>query len=167
MTTSVLLATIGAAIMATLAIIIRLKAIKKPASVKKIVLPPLFMSTGFLMFLYEPTRPAPLQVLEALSVGMLFSILLIKTSSFEIKNQEIYMKRSKAFVFILVGLLIVRIGFKIIIGDSIDVEELSGMFFLLAYGMIIPWRISMYVSYKKVEKQLKDSGKKSMVPAET
>ncbi|WP_216827881.1 CcdC family protein [Alkalihalobacterium elongatum] len=167
MTTSVLLTTIGAAMMATLAIIIRLKATKKPASIKKIVLPPLFMSTGFLMFLYEPTRPAPLQVLEALSVGMLFSILLIKTSKFEIKNQEIYLKRSKAFVFILVGLLIARILFKIIIGDSINVEELSGMFFLLAYGMIIPWRIAMYLSFKRVEQELKSSTEKTMVPAET
>ncbi|MDE5412855.1 CcdC family protein [Alkalihalobacterium chitinilyticum] len=167
MTTSVLLTTIGAAMMATLAIIIRLKATKKPASIKKIVLPPLFMSTGFLMFLYEPTRPAPLQVLEALSVGMLFSILLIKTSKFEIKDQEIYLKRSKAFVFILVGLLIARILFKIIIGDSINVEELSGMFFLLAYGMIIPWRIAMYLSFRKVEQELKNSSKETLVPAET
>ncbi|MEB1809509.1 MAG: cytochrome c biogenesis protein CcdC [Bacillaceae bacterium] len=167
MTTSVLLTTIGAAMMATLAIIIRLKATKKPASIKKIVLPPLFMSTGFLMFLYEPTRPAPLQVLEALSVGMLFSILLIKTSKFEIKDQEIYLKRSKAFVFILVGLLVARILFKIIIGDSINVEELSGMFFLLAYGMIIPWRIAMYLSFRKVEQELKNSSKETLVPAET
>ncbi|OLO40348.1 hypothetical protein BTR23_07620 [Alkalihalophilus pseudofirmus] len=166
MTTSVVL-TIGAAMMATLAIIIRLKATKKPASIKKIVLPPLFMSTGFLMFLYEPTRPAPLQVIEALSVGMLFSVLLIKTSKFEIKNQEIYLKRSKAFGFILVGLLIARIAFKIIIGDAINFEELSGMFFLLAYGMILPWRISMYLSFKKVEQQLKNTGQKEMVPAET
>lgn len=167
MTTSVLLTTIGAAMMATLAIIIRLKATKKPASIKKIVLPPLFMSTGFLMFLYEPTRPAPLQVLEALSVGMLFSILLIKTSKFEIKDQEIYLKRSKAFVFILVGLLVARILFKIIIGDSINVEELSGMFFLLAYGMIIPWRIAMYISFRKVEQELKNNSKETLVPAET
>ncbi|MFV8827261.1 CcdC family protein [Alkalihalobacterium sp. APHAB7] len=167
MTTSVLLTTIGAAMMATLAIIIRLKATKKPASIKKIVLPPLFMSTGFLMFLYEPTRPAPLQVLEALSVGMLFSILLIKTSKFEIKDQEIYLKRSKAFVFILVGLLVARILFKIIIGDSINVEELSGMFFLLAYGMIIPWRIAMYLSFRKVEQELKNNSKETLVPAET
>ncbi|WP_373558526.1 CcdC family protein [Bacillus sp. FJAT-45350] len=161
--TSVLV-TVAAACMAMLAIIIRLRATKKPASVKKIILPPIFMSTGFLMFLYEPTRPAPLQVIEALAVGVLFSILLIKTSKFEIKEDKIYLKRSKAFAFILVGLLLLRIGFKIIIGDAINIEELGGMFFLLAYGMIIPWRISMYLQYKKVEQELKLEQEKTRTP---
>ncbi|WP_100373042.1 CcdC family protein [Bacillus sp. FJAT-45037] len=164
----VLLSTIGAALMATMAIIIRLKARKRPASAKKIILPPIFMSTGFLMFLYEPTRPAWWQVIEALAVGMVFSILLIKTSNFEIKRNQIYLKRSKAFVFILVGLLIARIVFKVVIGDAFHVEELAGMFFLLAYGMIIPWRIAMYRSYRKIEAELKTNPpKKLIVPAET
>ncbi|WP_017727437.1 CcdC family protein [Halalkalibacterium ligniniphilum] len=159
----VLLSTIGAAMMAMLAIIIRLKATKRPASVKKIILPPVFMSTGFFMFLYEPTRPAFWQVLEALCVGMLFSILLIKTSKFEIRDNHIYLKRSKAFVFILVSLLLIRILFKIIIGDAIHVEELAGMFFLLAYGMIIPWRIAMYLSYRKIERDLKKKARKTLI----
>jgi membrane protein CcdC involved in cytochrome C biogenesis len=158
------LTTIGAMVMASIAIIIRLKATKRPVSEKKIILPPIFMSTGFLMFLYEPARPAFLQVLEAITVGMIFSILLIKTSKFEIKNRQIYLKRSKAFAFILIGLLLVRVVFKLFIGDVINVEELAGMFFLLAYGMIIPWRISMYVNFRKVAKEL-DS--KSIVPLPT
>ncbi|MDV2685539.1 DUF1453 family protein [Alkalihalophilus lindianensis] len=166
--TYILLSTIGAAFMATIAIIVRLKATKRPASARKIILPPIFMSTGFLMFLYEPARPAWWQVIEALAVGMVFSILLIKTSNFEIKRNQIYLKRSKAFAFILVGLLIARIVFKLLIGDSVQFEELAGMFFLLAYGMIIPWRISMYRSYRKLEAEMKTNPpKKIIVPAET
>ncbi|MCK0470899.1 CcdC family protein [Halalkalibacter sp. APA_J-10(15)] len=156
--------TLGAIGMATMAIVIRLKAIKRPATIKKIILPPMFMSTGFFMFLYEPARPDLLQVIEALAVGMFFSILLIKTSTFEIRNEQIYLKRSKAFVFILIGLLLLRILFKLVIGDSIYVEELAGMFFLLAYGMIVPWRIAMLVKYRKMEKELDE---KSFIPAQT
>ncbi|GAE30858.1 CcdC family protein [Alkalihalobacillus hemicellulosilyticus] len=156
--------TLGAMGMAAMAIVIRLKAIKRPATIKKIILPPLFMSTGFFMFLYEPARPDLLQVIEALAVGMIFSILLIKTSTFEIRNKQIYLKRSKAFVFILIGLLLLRILFKLVIGDSIHVEELAGMFFLLAYGMIVPWRIAMLVKYRKMERELDG---KSLVAAQT
>jgi membrane protein CcdC involved in cytochrome C biogenesis len=29
------------------------------------------------------------------------------------------------------------------------------MFYLLAFAMIVPWRIAMYVSYKKLERQLR------------
>ncbi|WP_088105202.1 CcdC family protein [Halalkalibacter urbisdiaboli] len=162
----VVMSSIGAICMGLLAMVIRLKAIKQPASARKIILPPLFMSTGFLMFLYEPARPALLQVIEAFTVGMIFSILLIKTSKFEVRDNQIFLKRSKAFVFILVGLLLIRILFKLIIGDTIQVEELAGMFFLLAYGMIIPWRISMFLSYRKLQKELKN-GNEFIVPAKT
>ncbi|MFZ4454250.1 CcdC family protein [Salibacterium aidingense] len=148
-----LISTAGAAVMALVAIFIRMKAIKKPANVKKIILPPFFMSTGFLMFLYEPARLHAAQILEALSVGLLFSLLLMKTSRFEIRGTDIYMIRSKAFVFLLFFLLIARIVFKLLMGDVIDLEELAGMFFILAYGMIIPWRIFMLVQFKKMEKK--------------
>ncbi|MDQ0299231.1 membrane protein CcdC involved in cytochrome C biogenesis [Salibacterium salarium] len=153
MNAMLIITTVGAAFMALATIFIRMKAIKKPANIKKIILPPVFMSTGFLMFIYEPARLNISQILEALSVGILFSFLLIKTSSFEIRDNDIYMKRSKAFVFILFALLIARVIFKLLMGDVINVEELAGMFFILAYGMIIPWRIFMFIQFKKIEKK--------------
>ncbi|WP_456279448.1 CcdC family protein [Bacillus sp. AK128] len=140
--------------MATLVIFIRIKAAKKPASLRKIILPPIFMSTGSLMFLFPMFQVTPLQVIEAVSVGAIFSILLIKTSQFEVRENEIYLKRSKAFIFILFGLLILRILLKVILSSSIDVGELSGMFYLLALGMIIPWRIAMFLSFKKLNDKL-------------
>lgn len=145
---------IGAACMAVLVLIIRLKAAKKPASVKKIVLPPIFMSSGAMMYFIPQFRLTPMEILEASAVGMLFSILLIKTSKFEIQGMEIYLKRSKAFVFILIGLLIFRIVMKTILSSTIDYGQLSGMFFLLAFSMIVPWRIAMYIQYKKLYHQL-------------
>ncbi|KPB06305.1 CcdC family protein [Bacillus sp. CHD6a] len=145
------LSTIIAVCMALLVLFIRMKAAKKPSSVKKIVLPPIFMSTGALMFLFPEFRVSSLQIVEALSVGAIFSIFLIKTSKFEMKNNDIYLKRSKAFVFILLGLLAVRIVMKLVLSTQIDIGELTGMFWLLAFGMIVPWRIAMYVKYKKIE----------------
>ncbi|WP_143521238.1 CcdC protein domain-containing protein, partial [Pseudomonas sp. 2995-1] len=46
-----------AVMMAFFALYIRMKSMKRPANVKKILIPPIAMSTGFLMFLYPPTRP--------------------------------------------------------------------------------------------------------------
>ncbi|MGD6775266.1 MULTISPECIES: CcdC family protein [Bacillaceae] len=145
------LSTIFAVCMALLVIFIRMKAAKKPSSVKKIVLPPIFMSTGALMFLFPEFRVSSLQILEALTVGAIFSIFLIKTSKFEMKDNDIYLKRSKAFVFILLGLLAVRVVMKLVLSTQIDIGELTGMFWLLAFGMIVPWRIAMYIKYKKIE----------------
>lgn len=145
---------IAAVMMGLLAIFIRTKAAQKPATAKKIILPPIFMSTGALMYLFPPFRITPMEIFEALAVGFIFSIFLIKTSTFEVRGKEIYLKRSKAFVFILFGLLFIRIILKSYLSSAIDVGELSGMFFLLAFGMIVPWRIAMFITYKKLKNEL-------------
>lgn len=146
--------TIIAVMMATAMIFVRARAAKKPVSAKKIILPPLFMSSGALMFLSPEFQVAWSQVLEAFGVGVLFSVLLIISTKFKIKGEEIYLIPSKSFIFILVGLLLVRIVAKLIIGSHISLGETSGMFYLLAFGMIVSWRIAMLYKYKKLEKQL-------------
>ncbi|UJL48020.1 cytochrome c biogenesis protein CcdC [Virgibacillus sp. NKC19-16] len=146
--------TVVAAFMAGAMIVMRLKAAKKPASIKKIILPPLFMSTGAFMFIFPVFQIRWVQVLEALAVGIICSIFLIKTSKFEIRDQDIYLIPSKAFAFILVGLLLFRIIFKLAIGSTISLGQTSGMFFILAFGMIVTWRLSMLYKFVQLEKNL-------------
>ncbi|MDC3416291.1 CcdC family protein [Aquibacillus salsiterrae] len=141
-------------IMAISMIIIRLKAAKKPVSIRKIILPPLFMSTGALMFIFPEFRVPWAQVFEATIVGAIFSILLVKTTKFEVRHGQIYLIPSKIFAVILFGLLLVRVILKLIIGQTISLGETSGMFFLLAFAMIISWRLAMLVKYRKVEQQI-------------
>jgi membrane protein CcdC involved in cytochrome C biogenesis len=136
------------------ALFVRMRAAKKPTSAKKIIMPPLFMSTGALMFLFAEFRVTWLELLEATAVGMVFSLLLIKTSNFEIRGEAIYLKRSKAFPIILMTLLIVRIIGKLVLSTTIDIGELGGMFFILAFAMIVPWRIAMYHQYIKLKRQM-------------
>lgn len=150
----VLVSSVGAIFMAVFVMFVRLRSQKKPMNEKKIIIPPIAMSTGALMFLFEEFRVAPLQILEAMSIGILFSTVLIATSKFEVRDEDIYLKRSKAFVFILVGLLILRIILKLIFSSSLDVGELGGMFFILAWSMIIPWRLAMLVQFKKLKKTI-------------
>lgn len=150
----VLVSSVGAIFMAVFVMFVRLRSQKKPMNEKKIIIPPIAMSTGALMFFFEEFRVAPLQILEAMSIGILFSTVLIATSKFEVRDEDIYLKRSKAFVFILVGLLILRIILKLIFSSSLDVGELGGMFFILAWSMIIPWRLAMLVQFKKLKKTM-------------
>lgn len=155
----VVITSIGAICMAIFAMFIRMKAAKKPATAKKIILPPIFMSTGALMFIFPYFRVTSLELAEAVIVGLLFSILLIKTSKFEIRDKDIYLKRSKAFLYILIGLLVIRMAGKLILSSTIDYGQLSGMFWILAFGMIVPWRIAMYINFKKLQQELYGSVK--------
>src|SRR5690606_19551864 len=101
-----IITTVGAFAMGLLAMFVRSKSAKKPTLVKKFILPPYFMSTGALMFIYPVFRVAPIQILEALAVGILFSTVLTWTSKLEVRDGDNYLKQTKAFVFILFGLLL-------------------------------------------------------------
>ncbi|PXA44914.1 cytochrome C biogenesis protein CcdC, partial [Staphylococcus pseudintermedius] len=37
---------------------------------------------------------------------------------------------------------------------SVDPGELAGMFFLLAFSMLVPWRLAMLYRYKKIKDQI-------------
>ncbi len=142
--------------MAALVFFIRMKAAKKPTNAKKIILPPVFMSTGALMFLHPMFRVTALELIEAVMIGALFSILLIKTSSFEVRNNDIYLQRSKAFVFIFVSLIALRLALKTYLSRTIEYGELAGMFWILAFSMIVPWRIAMYASYRRLQRKINE-----------
>lgn len=135
-------------------IIVRMKAQEYPVNEKKLILPPFFMSTGALMYVIPYFRITGSEALEAIAVGLIFSIVLIWTSRFEIQGSEIFMKRSKAFPIILISLLLIRTVMKLVISSQIDPGQLGGMFFLLAFSMILPWRIAMLIKYKKLRKQI-------------
>lgn len=140
-------------VMGILAFIVRSKASERPISPKRIILPPLFMSTGAFMFLFEEFRVPLAQMVEASLVGLLFSFILIKTTNFERKDENLYVKKSKVFIFILLTLLVIRLVAKLVLSSSIDVGELAGMFWILAFAMILPWRIGMLVKYFRVMKK--------------
>ncbi|TDM18177.1 cytochrome c biogenesis protein CcdC [Macrococcoides canis] len=138
-------------------IVVRMKAQNYPTNIKKIILPPFFMSTGALMYIFPYFRLTTMEMIEAAFVGMFFSVFLIFTSNFEVKDNKIYMKRSKLFPLILITLLVIRSVMKFFLSSAIHPGELAGMFFLLAFSMIVPWRIAMYIKYKKILRTINNS----------
>src|SRR5699024_12443500 len=92
--------------MTTTMILVRMRASEIPASIKKIILPPLFMSTGALMFLFPMFRLHFSDVLEALLVGIFFSFFLIKYFKFVIKYNDIYLINNYTIIYKYIGNLI-------------------------------------------------------------
>ncbi|EPX9105347.1 DUF1453 family protein [Staphylococcus pseudintermedius] len=135
-------------------IVIRMKAQKYPVNTKKIILPPSFMATGALMYVVPYFRLTGFEIIESVVLGVVFSSVLIMTSHFEVKGSQIYLKKSKAFPFVLVTLLLFRTVLKVFLGNSVDPGELAGMFFLLAFSMLVPWRLAMLYRYKKIKDQI-------------
>ncbi|TCI22648.1 cytochrome c biogenesis protein CcdC [Exiguobacterium sp. SL-10] len=142
--------TLVALMMGLIASFVRVKASARPTNAKKILIPPLAMSTGMLQFLVPAFRLTWLEVGEALIVGLIFSVFLIKTSNFEKRDGEVYLSRSKAFFIVVFVLLAIRTVMKAFIGDEVNIFATGGLFYLIAWGMIVPWRIAMYQKYKQI-----------------
>src|SRR5699024_11805406 len=111
--------------MAVTMIFVRAKASKKPTSPKKIILPPIFMSTGAVMFFILEFRLNATEVIEALLLGAIFSLLLIITTKIERQGKDIYLIQSKLFIFVLIGLFFLCIILKIIVGAHISFVKMK------------------------------------------
>jgi membrane protein CcdC involved in cytochrome C biogenesis len=140
--------------MAVIVFNFRMKETREPVTSRKIIIPPLAMSTGFLQFVFPVFRVTWLEVGEAFLVGIMFSIFLIMTSKFEIKGEHVYLVRSKAFIFIIIGLFAIRLALKWYIGSSISIFETSSLFFVVAFGMILPWRLAMLFLFMKKKNEI-------------
>lgn len=140
--------------MAVIVFNFRMKETREPVTTKKIIIPPLAMSTGFLQFVIPAFHITWTEAGEAFLVGLMFSIFLIMTSKFEIKGDHVYLVRSKAFIFIIIGLFAIRLALKWYIGSTISIFETSSLFFIVAFGMILPWRLAMLVLFNKKKNEI-------------
>jgi len=144
--------TVGALLMALLVIFVRLKASNRPVTIKKIIIPPLGMATGFLMFVAPQVRVPWLWALAAFLVGwFIFSYPLIRSTKFEVSEGQVFARRSKSFVVILFVLLIVRTVLHQVIDEYVSIPQSGALFFLLAFGMIVRWRVFMLKQYRSIE----------------
>jgi membrane protein CcdC involved in cytochrome C biogenesis len=132
----------------------RLRETTRPVSARSIIIPPLGMSTGFSMFAYPPLRiPLDWAVWAFLIGAALLSYPLIKTSKLVREGNVIFLRRSRAFLWILLGLVAVRLAARQYVGQFVDPLQTGSLFFVLAFGMILRWRVQMFVEYRAITRQ--------------
>jgi membrane protein CcdC involved in cytochrome C biogenesis len=138
---------IGAAVVFTW----RLRETSRPITARKILVPPLGMSTGFCMFIYPPTRvPLAWGLAAFLAGAIVFCWPLVKTSKLTREGDAIMLKRSRAFLWILLGLVAVRLAARTYVEQLISPMQTGSIFFMLAFGMILPWRVLMFLDYRRL-----------------
>ncbi|MBD2844585.1 cytochrome c biogenesis protein CcdC [Paenibacillus sp. IB182496] len=130
---------------------LRIRATRRPTSLRKIVLPPVAMCSGFAMFAIPAMRIHPLWGLCAFGTGLLiFSFPLIVTTRLERREADIYVIRSKAFILIMAVLLAIRAMLHGVAEAYMTVTQTAALFYLLALGMILPWRLAMVSEFLRL-----------------
>ncbi|MBH5319819.1 cytochrome c biogenesis protein CcdC [Paenibacillus sp. GSMTC-2017] len=134
-------------------IIIRIRAGNRPTTLKKIVIPPLGMSTGFIMFALPMTHIPWLWGVSAFGTGLLlFAFPLIVTTRLEKVEAVIFVRRSKAFIAIIIIMFLLRWMLHGVVEQHMTIPQTGAIFYLLALGMIIPWRMAMVSDYLRLKK---------------
>ncbi len=133
----------------------RVRETRTPVTARKIVIPPLGMSTGFGMFLVPEMRvPLTWAIVAFLFGAIVLSWPLARTSSLERQGDVVMMRRSNGFLLILLGLLALRLILHEYVGNLLPPRQTAAIFFVLAFGMILRWRVWMYLRYRAIRAEL-------------
>jgi membrane protein CcdC involved in cytochrome C biogenesis len=118
-------------------------------TMKKIVMPPLGMATGFCMFIVPAFRVPWTWGIGAFLLGaIVFAVPLLLTSDLHRQNGIIMMKRSSAFFAVIIVLAVVRYLARGYLDAYLSLEQTGALFYLLAFGMILRWRAKLFFAYR-------------------
>jgi membrane protein CcdC involved in cytochrome C biogenesis len=126
----------------------RIREARGPVSLKKIVIPPLGMATGFAMFLVPAFRIPWTWALTAFLIGAIaLAYPLLRTSKLVCQGDLVLMQRSNAFFAVILALAAIRLLARGYFDSILSFQQTGALFFVLAFGMILRWRISMLLEY--------------------
>lgn len=129
----------------------RFRETSRPVTMRALIIPPLGMSTGLCMFIAPQPRVPWSWAVAAFSLGALvFSIPLARSSTLTRVGDELHMKRSKAFIWILLGLVFARFALRSWIELYVTQVQTGALFFLVAFGAIVRWRLQLVLAFRRL-----------------
>lgn len=135
-------------------IIWRLREVRSAVSLRKIIIPPLGMATGFCMF-FVPAFRIPWSWAGAAfligAVALAYPLLL--TTRLIRQGDAIMMKRSSAFLAVLFVLAAIRFLARGYFDTILTVQQSAALFFVLAFGMIVRWRTRLLIDFRRLTSQ--------------
>lgn len=137
---------LGAAVLLTW----RYRETSTPVTKRKLLAPPLGMSTGLFMFVLPQARVPWLWGLGAFALGALvFWYPLARSSTLTRVGDQVFMKRSPAFLWILLGLVAVRLALRTYVEQYVSQLQTGALFFLLAFGAVLHWRVALWREFRR------------------
>jgi len=116
---------------------------------RKIIIPPLGMATGFSMFVVPAFRVPPLWAAVAFLIGAILLAWPLQATSRLIRDgNTIMMQRSGAFFAVVIVLFAVRYFARGYFDKIMTLQQTAALFFVLAFGMILRWRLGMLREYR-------------------
>ena len=129
----------------------RLRETRTAVTERKIVIPPLGMATGFCMFFMPAFRFPFSWALAAFLIGYLvLAYPLMRTTRLIRQQDTIMMQRSSAFLVVILVLAVIRFLARGYFDTVVSARQTAALFFVLAFGMILRWRLKMFMDFKQL-----------------
>jgi membrane protein CcdC involved in cytochrome C biogenesis len=129
----------------------RVQETRTPVSMKKIVIPPLGMATGFSMFIVPAFRLPWAWAGMAFLIGAVgLAYPLLRTTRLVREGDVVTMQRSTAFFSVIILLAAIRLLARGYLDSLLSVAQTGALLFVLAFGMILRWRTRMLFDYRKL-----------------
>lgn len=143
----VLLSLVGAGAM----LLWRYRETSTPVTFRKLIIPPLGMSTGLCMFIAPQTRVPWLWGVAAFTLGaVVFSVPLARSSRLTRQGDAMVMQRSPLFLVLLLGLVAVRFALRSWIEVYWSQLQTGALFYLLALGAVVRWRVDLVREFRRL-----------------
>jgi membrane protein CcdC involved in cytochrome C biogenesis len=146
----------GASILASLAGLVavttwRLREARTAVSLRKILIPPLGMATGFSMFFIPAFRiPWAWAGLAFLIGAVALAWPLLLTTRLIRQGDAVVMKRSSAFLAVILVLAAIRFFARGYFDTLLTAQQTAALFFVLAFGMIVCWRAKLLIDFRRL-----------------
>ncbi len=146
----------GASILVSLAGLVavttwRLREARAAVSIRKIVIPPLGMATGFCMFFVPAFRiPWAWAGLAFLIGAVALAWPLLLTTRLIKQGDTVMMKRSSAFLAVILVLAAIRFFARGYFDTLLTAQQTAALFFVLAFGMIVCWRAKLLIDFRRL-----------------
>jgi membrane protein CcdC involved in cytochrome C biogenesis len=129
----------------------RVREAQGAVSIKKIVIPPLGMATGFSMFVVPAFRvPWTWGSTAFLTGALALAWPLLLTSRLIRQGDVVMMQRSNAFFAVILALAAIRLLARGYLDTVLSAQQTAALFYLLAFGMIVRWRAQMLLEYRRL-----------------
>jgi membrane protein CcdC involved in cytochrome C biogenesis len=99
------------------------------------------------------TLPSITEMIVAFLLGIVLSVPMVMTTNYEIReDNQVYARKSTAFIYALVGLIVIRFVLRDYF-SSMNPMVLSLLSTILAFGYVGVWRVVSFIKFRRVLRQ--------------
>ncbi|WP_088188180.1 CcdC protein domain-containing protein [Desulfosporosinus sp. FKA] len=93
-----------------------------------------------------------ISVFSTIILGGILAIPVLWTTDYEFRQNQIYIKKNKFFLFVFLGVIILRLALKNILYNLMPAMSLLFLTLVLATVYMMIWRIGCYVKFRRLVK---------------